>query len=92
MDDPIPTLPDGTYPFGEECYSLSDMVMAEAPSDLARLLTEQAQSNGTTIARGVPVELKCKYAGEVEATFFIWWPHGEKMHMLMPRSRAKGLA
>ncbi|UIK00406.1 hypothetical protein LZK82_09730 [Rhizobium leguminosarum] len=63
------SLPDGTYPFIDQRHPLADMIMVEAPVAMDALLRSQAQANGIEIARGVPVELRCRSAEYPDATF-----------------------
>lgn len=87
------TLPEGLYPFIDERLPLADLVMVEAPPDLEALLKAQAAASGVEIIRDEPVELRCRSAEYPDATFLVWWPHGtDRLHMLVPRRHAKGLA
>lgn len=80
-----PELPDGLYPFIDERLPLSQLVMIEAPRDLEALLMSQAAKNGITIARGVPVELRCQSTEFPDATFLVYWPlDDDRLHMLAP--------
>lgn len=86
-------LPDDLYPFINERLPLSELTMIEAPADLEQLLRVQAAKNGISIARGVPVELRCQSAEYPDATFLVYWPHEEdRLHMLAPRQFATGRA
>jgi hypothetical protein len=87
-----PDLPDGDYPFIDRMFPLSELSMIEVPPDLERLLKEQAERGGSPILRNEPVQLNCLTEQFGDATFLIWWPDGERMHMLAPRQFAKGLA
>ncbi len=86
-------LQDGQYPFREEYYPLAGMVMTEAPPELEVFLAAQARANGITIVRDEPVELVCA-APDIETNrFLVFWPSGsERMHLLVPKHLAKGLA
>lgn len=86
-------LPEGQYPFRGDMFSLSDMVMTEAPPELEAFLAAQAQAAGIAIVRDEPVELVCKGDGIETNRFLVFWPSGlERMHLLVPRHLAKGLA
>ena len=86
-------LPEGLYPFINERLPLSELTMIEAPADLEQLLRVQAAQNGISIARGVPVELRCQSAEYPDAIFFVYWPHEEdRLHMLAPKQFATGRA
>lgn len=86
-------LPDGQYPFIDERFPLSELAMIEAPKSLERLLHSQAAANGVTIARGVPVELRCRSEHFPDATFLVYWPlESEHLHVLAPKKFAIGRA
>ncbi|MBY3030570.1 hypothetical protein HF265_15860 [Rhizobium leguminosarum] len=86
-------LPDGLYPFIDKRYPLSELTMIEVPHDLEHLLRTQAAANGTSIIRGISVELRCQSEQFPDATFLVYWPHEEnRLHMLAPRKFAKGQA
>jgi len=86
-------LQDGQYPFREEYYPLAAMVMTEAPPALEAFLAAQAKANGIEIARDDPVELICAAPDMEINRFLVFWPSGsERMHLLVPRHLAKGLA
>jgi hypothetical protein len=88
-----PRLPDGLYPFIDERFPLSDLVMVEAPSDLEALFKSQAVANGVEIVRDEPVELRCSSAEHPDATFLVYWPIGQdRIHMLVPKRFAIGRA
>lgn len=89
---PIPTLPDGIYPFREDTYPLSELSMAEAPPDLAKFLLEQAKANGIKLIRDEIVELVCRGVGLEENRFTIYWPSGAGIHLLVPRKHVSGRA
>ena len=84
-------LPDGDYPFIDRTFPLSELAMIEVPPDLERLLKDQAEQTGNPILRNEPVQLNCLTEQYGDATFLIWWPEGERMHMLAPKQSAKGL-
>lgn len=88
----IPKLPPGDYPFIDERYPLDQLAMIEAPPDLAGLIVNYAGTTGVEIVRGEPVEIKCRTEEFGDATFLVWWPRGEPMHLLVPRHMRKGLA
>jgi len=86
-------LQDGQYPFREGYYLLSAMVMTEAPAELEAFLAAQAKANGIAIVRDEPVELVCELPDSETNRFLVFWPAGsERMHLLVPRHLAKGLA
>ncbi len=86
-------LQDGQYPFREEYYPLADMVMTEAPAELEAFLATQAKASGIEIVRDEPVELVCAAPDMETNRFLVFWPSGsERMHLLVPRLLAKGLA
>jgi hypothetical protein len=86
-------LPNGNYPFIDQLYPLSDMIMVEAPGELEKLFKAQASENGVEIIRDRPVELRCKSEEYPDATFLIFWPtHSERIHMLVPRGFAQGIS
>lgn len=86
-------LQDGHYPFREEYYPLAQMVMTEAPPELEAFLAAQAKANGIAIVRDEPVELVCAMPDMEANRFLVFWPPGsERMHLLVPRHLAKGLA
>jgi hypothetical protein len=88
-----PQLPDGLYPFIDERVPLSELVMTEAPAELETLFKSQAIKNGMEIVRDHPVELRCHSEEYPEATFLIYWPRGsDRIHMLVPKHFAHGLA
>ena len=67
--------------------------MIEAPRDMEMFFHAQAVKNGTSIIRGVPVELRCQSAEFADATFLVYWPDDdEHLHMLVPKQLAKGRA
>src|SRR5271166_4870719 len=84
-------LPDGLYPFIDERFPLSELVMVEAPAELEALFKAQAATNGVEIMRDQPVELNCQSAEFPDATFLIYWPLGQpRIHMLVPKRFAQG--
>jgi hypothetical protein len=86
-----PQLPDGLYPFIDECLPLSELVMVEAPPQLEVLFKAQAAATGIEIIRDEPVELRCTSAEYPDATFLVYWPRGqERIHMLAPKRFSKG--
>lgn len=88
-----PPLPDGKYPFIDREYALADMIMAEAPSELADLFKSQAKANGIELLRDKPYELRCRMAEFDDAAFFIYWPHGTaSIYMLTPKGFVTGRA
>lgn len=90
---PVPTLPDGLYPFIDKRLPLRDLTMVEAPPDLEALFKSQAAANGVNILRDEPVELRCRSEAYPDATFLIYWPYGtDRIHMLVPRESAPGQA
>jgi hypothetical protein len=89
----LKTLQDGQYPFREEYYPLTAMVMTEAPSELEAFLAAQAKASSIEIVRDEPVELVCAGPDMETNRFLVFWPSGsEHMHLLVPRHLAKGLA
>lgn len=89
----MPELPDGLYPFGDKLFPLSGLTMVEAPPDLEEIFKSQAARSGVEIIRDTPVELRCQSAEYMDMTFLIYWPLGhERIHMLVPKSSAKGRA
>jgi hypothetical protein len=83
------SLPDGEYPFIDERLPLTQMVMVEAPARLEALFKDQAATNGVSILRDQPVELRCQSKDYPDATFLIWWPSGsDRIHMLVPKQFA----
>lgn len=87
-----PDLPDGDYPFIDRRLPLSQLAMIEVPLDLEQLLRDQAAGNGIAIIRNQPVELQCRTDEWGDATFLIYWPDGERMHMLAPKTLSVGRA
>jgi hypothetical protein len=85
-------LPDGDYPFIDRRLPLSEMSMIEVPPDLEALLKDQAEKHGIAIVRNEPVELRCQTDAFGDATFLVWWPEGQRMHMLAPKGFAVGRA
>lgn len=86
-----PILPDGLYPYNDRLLPLAELGFTESPPELEALLRQQAAANGVELVRDLPVELKCTFRGEIEATFVIWWPHGEdRIHLLMPLEYVRG--
>jgi hypothetical protein len=86
-------LPDGEYPFADQRFPLDQMAMVEAPPRLEALFKAQAAANGVALIRDAPVELRCQSAEFPEATFLIWFPSDqERIHMLVPKEFATGLA
>jgi hypothetical protein len=86
-------LPDGLYPFIDERFPLSELVMVEAPAELEALFKAQAAANGVEITRDEPVELNCRSNEYPDATFLIYWPLGQpRIYMLMPKRLARGRA
>lgn len=86
-------LPNGNYPFIDQLYPLSDMMMVEAPSELEKLFKAQASKNGVDIVRDQPVELRCKSEEYPDANFLIYWPaDSERIHVLVPRKFAQGIS
>ena len=76
-------LPDGLYPFIDERFPLSELVMVEAPVELKSLFKAQAAANGTEIIRDHAVELRCRSDEYADATFLIYWPLGQpRIHVL----------
>ena len=89
----LKTLQDGHYPFREEYHPLTAMVMTEAPPELEAFLAAQAKASGIEIVRDEPVELVCAGPDMETNRFLVFWPSGsERMHLLVPRHLAKGLA
>lgn len=86
------TLPDGDYPFIDRRLPLSELSMIEVPLDLERLLKEQAIKSGIAVARNRPVELRCRSEEFGDAMFLIYWPEGQRMHMLAPKGFVTGRA
>lgn len=89
---PVPTLPDGEYPFREDVYPLAELAMSEAPPELARFLIAQAEANGINLVRDEVVELVCRGEGTPEQRFTIYWPSTAGMHVLVPKRHVVGLA
>lgn len=87
-----PDLPDGDYPFIDQRLPLSELAMIEVPPDLELLFRDQAAGNGVAIIRNQPVELRCRTNEWGDAAFLIYWPDGERMHMLAPKSFSVGRA
>jgi hypothetical protein len=86
-------LQDGQYPFREEYYPLTGMVMIEAPPELEVFLAAQTKASGIEIVRDEPVELVCAAPDMETNRFLVFWPSGsERMHLLVPRHLAIGLA
>lgn len=85
-------LPDGDYPFGSETYPLSRLTMAEAPAELQDLLQKQAAANGIAIVRDEPVELVCVTPEMETHRFLVYWPMGDRMHLLVPTELVVGKA
>lgn len=86
-------LPDGLYPFIDQLLPLADLAMIEAPPDLELLLRHQAAKNGVSIARDVPVELRCRMDDYPDAAFVVFWPlDDDRLHMLAPREFSVGKA
>lgn len=86
-------LPNGNYPFIDQVYPLSDMIMVEAPRELEKLFKTQASENGVEIIRDRPMELRCKSEEYPDATFLIFWPFdSDRIHMLVPRKFAQGIS
>lgn len=86
-------LQDGQYPFRDKYYPLSGMVMTEAPPELEAFLAAQAKANGIAIVRDEPVELVCEIPAMEANRFLVFWPSGsERLHLLVPRQLARGLA
>jgi hypothetical protein len=84
-------LSDGLYPFVDERFPLSELVMVEAPVQLEALFKAQAAANGVEIMRDQPVELNCRSDEYPDATFLIYWPLGQpRLHMLVPKRFAQG--
>jgi hypothetical protein len=84
---PVPTLPDGLYPFIDKRLPLGYLTMVEAPPALEALFKSQAAANGVDIIRDEPVELRCCSKEYPDAT--IYWPYGtDRIHMLVPREFA----
>jgi hypothetical protein len=88
----ITNLPDGEYPFIDQRLPLSELSMIEVPPDLEGLLKDQATKNGVSIVRNEPVELRCQTKEFGDACFLIYWPDGQRMHMLAPRGFQTGRA
>lgn len=87
------TLQHGQYPFREDYYPLAAMVMTEAPPELEAFLAAQAKASGIEIVRDEPVELVCAAPDMETNRFMVFWPSGsERIHLLVPRHLAKGLA
>lgn len=85
-------LPDGDYPFGAEIYPLARMAMSEAPLALQELLQAQATTNGVRIVRDQPVELVCQMPDMEAHRFLVYWPTGDRMHLLVPKELVIGQA
>lgn len=86
-------LQDGQYPFRENYYPLAAMVMTEAPRELEAFLAAHAAVNGIEIVRDEPVELVCAAPDMETNRFLVFWPsRSERMHLLVPRHLATGLA
>lgn len=85
-------LPDGDYPFIDQRLPLSEMSMIEVPPDLEALLKDQATKNGISIVRNEPVEFRCQTKEFGDACFLIYWPEGQRMHMLAPKGFQTGRA
>lgn len=83
-------LPEGDYRFREDTYPLSELAMSEAPPELANLLIDQAREQGVELIRDQVVELICQGPGISELGFTIFWPKGDKLHILVPRQFVKG--
>lgn len=89
----VQPLRDGFYPFIDERLPLAELVMVEAPRDLESLFKSQSAANGIDIIRDEPVELSCSSERYPDATFLVYWPSGsERIHMLVPKKFASGLA
>ncbi len=86
-------LPNGNYPFIDQLYPLSDMIMVDAPGELEKLFKAQPSENGAEIIRDRPVELRCKSEEHPDATFLVFWPkHSERINLLFPRKFAQGIS
>ncbi|WP_261317902.1 hypothetical protein [Rhizobium leguminosarum] len=66
--------------------------MIEVPLALKNLPIDQATTNGTSITRDAPTEIRCVSDQFGDATFLIYSPHGHDMHMLAPAQFRKGNA
>ena len=67
--------------------------MIEAPPELEALIKGEADRTGLELLRDVPVELKCQTPDGRDPTFLIYWPLGQdRIHILVPRTHARGLA
>jgi hypothetical protein len=89
----VQALPDGLYPFIDERLPLAKLVMVEAPPDLESLFKAQAAANGIALIRDEPVELRCSSERYPDATFVVYWPSdSQRIHMLVPKKFAGGLA
>lgn len=89
----VPMLPDGDYPFNDECLPLSQLAWIEMPREMETLLRAQARENDTPIIRGIPVELHCRAPETGDAVFMVWWPRDDdRLHMLAPHSFQTGRA
>lgn len=85
-------LPDGFYPFAGARLPLSEMAMMEAPPELEALLRKAAEESGVDIIRDQPVELRCTSTEYPDATFLVFWPGGERLHILAPKASVQGRA
>jgi hypothetical protein len=89
----IPSLPDGSYPFIDKQFPLSEMTMVEASPQLEALFKSQAVKSGVGIICDEPVELRCQSEEYADATFLIYWPTGtERIHLLVPNKFTVGRA
>lgn len=88
-----PAISDGLYPYNDRLLPLAELAFTESPPEPEVLLRQQAASKGIELVRDVPIKLKCIFRGQVEATFLIWWPHGEdRIHLPMPLKYVRGRA
>lgn len=86
-------LPEGRYPYLDQRLPLADLMLVEAPQEFESLIRSQAASNGISLIRDEPVELKCQMPDQTEAAFLVYWPSGEeRMHILVPKNLIKGKA
>lgn len=88
----MPSLPDGDYPFIDRRLPLSQLSMIEVPADLERLLMDQAEKSHIAIVRNQPIELRCRSDEFGDAVFLVYWPDGDRMHMLAPKGFVVGRA
>jgi len=66
--------------------------MIEVPLEMERIFRDQAANNGIAIVQDEAVELRCHTEQFGDAVFLIYWPQGQRMHMLAPKKFVAGRA